>query len=150
MEQIKTKTVISDTIDNWLVSTKGRDVSNTETLQPYLAKAIFKLIQTRADDLSMSSSSGTQSGEDQGDHGTKRIMNQVAILIEATCSDRRRRVELISKVSRVNNDAIPTRSFLHFRRLMRRSGLVAGYSSSGARKQGYHGRQDHKAVHFQN
>ncbi len=25
MEQIKTKTVISDTIDNWLVSTKGRD-----------------------------------------------------------------------------------------------------------------------------
>lgn len=25
MEKIKTKTVISDTIDNWLISTKGRD-----------------------------------------------------------------------------------------------------------------------------
>ena len=42
MEQIKTKTVISDTIDNWLVSTKGRDKNEqiyqlTKTLQPYLA-----------------------------------------------------------------------------------------------------------------
>ncbi len=27
MEKIKTKTVISDTIDNWLISTKGRDKS---------------------------------------------------------------------------------------------------------------------------
>ena len=39
MEQIKTKTVISDTIDNWLVSTKGRDKNEqiyqlTKTLQP--------------------------------------------------------------------------------------------------------------------
>ena len=42
MEQIKNKTVISDTIDNWLVSTKGRDKNEqiyqlTKTLQPYLA-----------------------------------------------------------------------------------------------------------------
>ena len=42
MEQIKTKTVSSDTIDNWLVSTKGRDKNEqiyqlTKTLQPYLA-----------------------------------------------------------------------------------------------------------------
>ena len=55
MEQIKTKTVISDTIDNWLVSTKGRDKNEqvfqlTKTLQPYLAM-IFVNTKTRADDL---------------------------------------------------------------------------------------------------
>ncbi len=54
MEQIKTKTVISDTIDNWLVSTKGRDKNEqiyqlTKTLQPYLAM-IFVNTKTRADD----------------------------------------------------------------------------------------------------
>lgn len=55
MEQIKTKTVISDTIDNWLVSTKGRDKNEqiyqlTQALQPYLAM-IFVNTKTRADDL---------------------------------------------------------------------------------------------------
>ena len=55
MEQIKTKTVISDTIDNWLVSTKGRDKNEqiyqlTQALQPYLAM-IFVNTKDRADDL---------------------------------------------------------------------------------------------------
>ena len=55
MEQIKTKTVISDTIDNWLVSTKGAYKNEqvyqlTQALQPYLAM-IFVNTKDRADDL---------------------------------------------------------------------------------------------------
>ena len=55
MGKLKTKTVISDTIDNWLVFTKGRDKNEQiyqliETLQPYLAM-IFVNTKTRADDL---------------------------------------------------------------------------------------------------
>ena len=55
MEQIKTKTVIADTIDNWLLSTKGRDKNAqiyeiSQLLQPYLAM-IFVNTKTRADEL---------------------------------------------------------------------------------------------------
>ena len=55
MEKIKTKTVISDTIDNWLISTKGRDKNAqiyelTQVMQPYLAM-IFVNTKTRADEL---------------------------------------------------------------------------------------------------
>ena len=51
MEQIKTKTVIADTIDNWLLSTKGRDKNAqiyeiSQILQPYLAM-IFVNTKTR-------------------------------------------------------------------------------------------------------
>ena len=54
MEKIKTKTVISDTIDNWLISTKGRDKNAqiyqlTQLMQPYLAM-IFVNTKTRADE----------------------------------------------------------------------------------------------------
>lgn len=55
MEKIKTKTVISDTIDNWLISTKGHDKNAqiywlTQLMQPYLAM-IFVNTKTRADEL---------------------------------------------------------------------------------------------------
>lgn len=55
MEKIKTHTVISDTIDNWLVSTKGRDknaqiLEITKTISPYLAM-IFVNTKERADEL---------------------------------------------------------------------------------------------------
>ena len=48
MEKIKTKTVISDTIDNWLISTKGRDKNAqiyqlTQLMQPYLAMILLTL-----------------------------------------------------------------------------------------------------------
>ena len=55
MEQIKTSTVIADTIDNWLVSTKGRNKNEQilemlKGMQPYLAM-IFVNTKERADDL---------------------------------------------------------------------------------------------------
>lgn len=55
MEQIKTSTVIADTIDNWLVSTKGRNKNGQilemlKGMQPYLAM-IFVNTKERADDL---------------------------------------------------------------------------------------------------
>jgi len=55
MEKIKTTTVIADTIDNWLVSTKGRDknaqiLEITKALNPYLAM-IFVNTKERADEL---------------------------------------------------------------------------------------------------
>ena len=55
VEQIKTQTVISDMIDNWLVSTKGQDKNQlifemTRILQPYLAM-IFVNTKERADEL---------------------------------------------------------------------------------------------------
>ena len=85
MEQIKTKTVISDTIDNWLVSTKGRDKNEqiyqlTKTLQPYLAM-IFVNTKTRADDLhAYLVAQGLKVAKIHGDippRERKRIMNQV-------------------------------------------------------------------------
>lgn len=55
MEKIATKTVISDTIDNWLISTKGRDNNSAilqvlQTLQPYLAM-VFANTKDRADEI---------------------------------------------------------------------------------------------------
>ncbi|MDY2964219.1 MAG: DEAD/DEAH box helicase, partial [Streptococcus dysgalactiae] len=55
IEQIKTETVIADTIDNWLVSTKGRDKNGQileilKTMQPYMAM-LFVNTKERADDL---------------------------------------------------------------------------------------------------
>lgn len=55
MEKIATKTVISDTIDNWLMSTKGRDNNGTilqvlQTVQPYLAM-VFANTKERADEI---------------------------------------------------------------------------------------------------
>ena len=117
MEQIKTKTVISDTIDNWLVSTKGRDKNEqvyqlTHALQPYLAM-IFVNTKDRADDLhAFLVEKGLKVAKIHGGvppRERKRIMNQVKNLdfeyIVAT--DLAARGIDIEGVSHVINDAIP-------------------------------------------
>ncbi|WP_304948710.1 DEAD/DEAH box helicase [Streptococcus sinensis] len=117
MEQIKTKTVIADTIDNWLLSTKGRDKNAqiyeiSQILQPYLAM-IFVNTKTRADELqAYLSAQGLKVAKIHGDippRERKRIMNQVKNLdfeyIVAT--DLAARGIDIEGVSHVINDAIP-------------------------------------------
>ncbi|KGM37736.1 DEAD/DEAH box helicase [Streptococcus sinensis] len=117
MEQIKTKTVIADTIDNWLLSTKGRDKNAqiyeiSQILQPYLAM-IFVNTKTRADELqAYLTVQGLKVAKIHGDippRERKRIMNQVKNLdfeyIVAT--DLAARGIDIEGVSHVINDAIP-------------------------------------------
>ncbi|MBF0778008.1 DEAD/DEAH box helicase [Streptococcus cuniculi] len=117
IEQIKTQTVISDMIDNWLISTKGRDknaliLEVTKLMQPYLAM-IFVNTKTRADELySYLSANGLRVAKIHGDippRERKRIMNQVKNLefeyIVAT--DLAARGIDIEGVSHVINDAIP-------------------------------------------
>ena len=117
MEQIKTKTVIADTIDNWLLSTKWRDKNAqiyeiSQLLQPYLAM-IFVNTKTRADELqAYLTAQGLKVAKIHGDippRERKRIMNQVKNLdfeyIVAT--DLAARGIDIEGVSHVINDAIP-------------------------------------------
>lgn len=117
IEQIKTKTVITDTVENWLISTKGRDKNEqifkiTKLLQPYLAM-IFVNTKTRADELhSYLTKQGLKVAKIHGDvpsRERKRIMNQVKNLdfeyIVAT--DLAARGIDIEGVSHVINDAIP-------------------------------------------
>ena len=117
MEQIKTKTVIADTIDNWLLSTKGRDKNAqiyeiSQLLQPYLAM-IFVNTKTRADELqAYLTAQGLKVAKIHGDippRERKRIMNQVKNLdfeyIVAT--DLAARGIDIEGVSHVINGAIP-------------------------------------------
>lgn len=117
IEQIKTKTVISDTIENWLISTKGQDKNAqiyqiTQLLQPYLAM-IFVNTKTRADELhSYLTAQGLKVAKIHGDvppRERKRIMNQVKNLefeyIVAT-NLAARGID-IEGVSHVINDAIP-------------------------------------------
>lgn len=117
MEQIKTSTVIADTIDNWLVSTKGRNKNEQilemlKGMQPYLAM-IFVNTKERADDLhSYLVSNGLKVAKIHGGippRERKRIMNQVKKLefeyIVAT--DLAARGIDIEGVSHVINDAIP-------------------------------------------
>ncbi|CRH92203.1 DEAD-box ATP-dependent RNA helicase CshB [Chlamydia trachomatis] len=117
MEKIKTQTVIADTIENWLVSTKGRDknvqiLQMTKIMQPYLA-IIFVNTKERADDLHhYLLSNGLKVAKIHGDvppRERKRIMNQVKNLdyeyIVAT--DLAARGIDIEGVSHVINDAIP-------------------------------------------
>ena len=117
IEQIKTKTVIADTIENWLLSTKGRDKNAqiyqiSQLLQPYLAM-IFVNTKTRADELhSYLTAQGLKVAKIHGDiapRERKRIMNQVKNLdfeyIVAT--DLAARGIDIEGVSQVINDAIP-------------------------------------------
>ena len=117
IEQIKTKTVIADTIENWLLSTKGRDKNAqiyqiSQLLQPYLAM-IFVNTKTRADELhSYLTAQGLKVAKIHGDiapRERKRIMNQVKNLdfeyIVAT--DLAARGVDIEGVSHVINDAIP-------------------------------------------
>lgn len=117
MEKIKTATVIADTIDNWLLSTKGRDknaqiLELSKLMQPYLAM-IFANTKERADELhSYLSSNGLKVAKIHGGiapRERKRIMNQVKNLefeyIVAT--DLAARGIDIEGVSHVINDAIP-------------------------------------------
>lgn len=117
MEKIKTATVIADTIDNWLLSTKGRDknaqiLELSKLMQPYLA-IIFVNTKERADELhSYLSSNGLKVAKIHGGiapRERKRIMNQVKNLefeyIVAT--DLAARGIDIEGVSHVINDAIP-------------------------------------------
>ena len=117
IEQIKTKTVIADTIENWLLSTKGRDKNAqiyqiSQLLQPYLAM-IFVNTKTRADELhSYLTAQGLKVAKIHGDIAPRertRIMNQVKNLdfeyIVAT--DLAARGIDIEGVSHVINDAIP-------------------------------------------
>ena len=117
IEQIKTKTVIADTIENGLLSTKGRDKNAqiyqiSQLLQPYLAM-IFVNTKTRADELhSYLTAQGLKVAKIHGDiapRERKRIMNQVKNLdfeyIVAT--DLAARGIDIEGVSHVINDAIP-------------------------------------------
>ncbi|CFQ87130.1 TPA: DEAD/DEAH box helicase [Streptococcus agalactiae] len=117
VEKIKTATVIADTIDNWLLSTKGRDknaqiLELSKLMQPYLAM-IFVNTKERADELhSYLSSNGLKVAKIHGGiapRERKRIMNQVKNLefeyIVAT--DLAARGIDIEGVSHVINDAIP-------------------------------------------
>ncbi|HEO2735247.1 TPA: DEAD/DEAH box helicase [Streptococcus agalactiae] len=117
MEKIKTAIVIADTIDNWLLSTKGRDknaqiLELSKLMQPYLAM-IFVNTKERADELhSYLSSNGLKVAKIHGGiapRERKRIMNQVKNLefeyIVAT--DLAARGIDIEGVSHVINDAIP-------------------------------------------
>ncbi|MET3558430.1 ATP-dependent RNA helicase CshB [Streptococcus rupicaprae] len=117
IEQIKSHTVIADTIDNWLISTKGRDknaqiLELTHLMQPYLAM-IFVNTKDRADDLHRYLvENGLHVAKIHGDippRERKRIMNQVKNLefqyIVAT--DLAARGIDIEGVSHVINDAIP-------------------------------------------
>lgn len=117
MEKIKTATVITDTIDNWLLSTKGRDknaqiLELSKLMQPYLAM-IFVNTKERADELhSYLSSNGLKVAKIHGGiapRERKRIMNQVKNLefeyIVAT--DLAARGIDIEGVSHVITDAIP-------------------------------------------
>ncbi|EHI69199.1 DEAD/DEAH box helicase [Streptococcus ictaluri] len=117
IEQIKTETVIADTIDNWLVSTKGRDKNGQileilKTMQPYLAM-LFVNTKERADDLhAYLVANGLKVAKIHGGvppRERKRIMNQVKKLdfeyIVAT--DLAARGIDIEGVSHVINDAIP-------------------------------------------
>lgn len=117
IEQIRTETVIADNIDNWLVSTKGRDknahiLEILTNIQPYLAM-IFVNTKERADDLhSFLVANGLKVAKIHGGvppRERKRIMNQVKKLefeyIVAT--DLAARGIDIEGVSHVINDAIP-------------------------------------------
>ncbi|HEN2575989.1 DEAD/DEAH box helicase [Streptococcus agalactiae] len=135
MEKIKTATVIADTIDNWLLSTKGRDknaqiLELSKLMQPYLAM-IFVNTKERADELhSYLSSNGLKVAKIHGGiapRERKRIMNQVKNLefeyIVAT--DLAARGIDIEGVSHVINDAIPQDLFFFVHRVGRtgRNGL---------------------------
>lgn len=117
MEQIKTQTVIADTIDNWLVSTKGRErkqqiLEMTKILRPYLAM-IFVNTKERADELhSYLVANGLKVAKIHGGvppRERKRLMNQLKHLAYEylVATDLAARGIDIEGVSHVINDQIP-------------------------------------------
>ncbi|AND80384.1 DEAD/DEAH box helicase [Streptococcus pantholopis] len=117
IEKIASESVIADSIDNWLLSTKGREKNTqilemTKALSPYLA-IIFVNTKERAEDLhAYLTSNGVKAAKLHGGvvpRERRRIMNQVKKLdfdyIVAT--DLAARGIDIEGVSHVINDAIP-------------------------------------------
>ncbi len=85
IEHIQPKTIISETIDNWLVSTKGKDNNQTiykllTTGQPYLA-IVFANTKQRVDEITnYLKSQGLKVAKIHGDilpRERKRVMKQV-------------------------------------------------------------------------
>ncbi|AXQ79252.1 DEAD/DEAH box helicase [Streptococcus chenjunshii] len=117
IETIVSDAVIADSIDNWLISTKGRDKKTqileiTKALTPYLA-VIFVNTKERAEDLhAYLTGNGLKAAKLHGGiapRERKRIMNQVKKLefdyIVAT--DLAARGIDIEGISHVINDSIP-------------------------------------------
>ena len=117
MEKIVTHTVISDTIDNWLISTKGRAKNEqilaiTKAIRPYIAM-IFANTKERVDELhSYLASNGLKVAKIHGDippRERKRTMNQIKNMAYeyVVATDLAARGIDIEGVSHVINDAIP-------------------------------------------
>lgn len=117
MEKIVTHTVISDTIDNWLISTKGRAKNEqilaiTKAIRPYIAM-IFANTKERVDELhSYLASNGLKVAKIHGGippRERKRTMNQIKNMAYeyVVATDLAARGIDIEGVSHVINDAIP-------------------------------------------
>ncbi|OFI47785.1 DEAD/DEAH box helicase [Floricoccus penangensis] len=117
IEKIASKTVISDTIDNWLISTKGKSNNNqlleiVKTINPYLAM-IFANTKERADEIhSFLVNNGLKVAKIHGGvapRERKRIMKAVQNLDYqyVVATDLAARGIDIEGVSHVINDAIP-------------------------------------------
>lgn len=117
MEKIATKTVISDTIDNWLFSTKARGNNSAvleilQSLNPYLAM-IFTNTKERADELHrFLASNGFKVAKIHGGvppRERKRIMKAVQNLDYqfVVATDLAARGIDIEGVSHIINDGIP-------------------------------------------
>ena len=117
MQTIANKTVISDTIENWLVSTKGSShnqllLALTKAINPYMAM-IFANTKGRVDDIHhFLTSNGLKVAKIHGDvppRERKRIMNSVKNLEfqYVVATDIAARGIDIEGVSHVINDEIP-------------------------------------------
>ena len=117
MEKIANKTVISDTIENWLVSTKGSSHNQlllqlTKALNPYMAM-IFANTKGRVDDIHhFLTSNGLKVAKIHGDvppRERKRIMNSIKNLDYqyVVATDIAARGIDIEGVSHIINDEIP-------------------------------------------
>ena len=117
IEEIKPKTVISETIDNWLISTKGKDVNQIiyQLLtigHPYLA-IVFANTKQRVDEISQYlKNQGLSVATIHGDilpRERKRVMKQIQNLDfqYVVATDLAARVIDIEGVSHVINAEIP-------------------------------------------
>ena len=118
VEEIKNQTIISDTIDNWLISTKGRDrnqlIYQLLTMgEPYLA-LVFTNTKERADDLTnYLRNNGLKVAKIHGGLQPRertRIMKSIANLDYqyVVATDLAARGIDIQGVSHVINDDLPT------------------------------------------
>ncbi|WEV60189.1 DEAD/DEAH box helicase [Streptococcaceae bacterium ESL0729] len=117
VEKIASKTIISDTIDNWMISTKGKNNNSqllevVKTINPYLAM-IFANTKERADEIhAFLVNNGLKVAKIHGGippRERKRIMKSVQNLDYqyVVATDLAARGIDIEGVSHVINDAIP-------------------------------------------